>query len=105
MATNAGVEPRPFFFFFSLCHGSRAAGGHFSSERRLRAQRGRLFCHLVALARFHCLQRGGLTAATCHQYEVLKRFRKCCRSFAGHTSSISLHFPRVVSSAVVVLYV
>lgn len=38
-----------------------------------------------------------LTAATCHQHEVLKRFRKCCRSFAGHTSSNCLHLHRVLS--------
>lgn len=71
-----------------FCQSSGAAGGHFSSQRQRCARRGRLFCHPVAPSGFS-LFAWSLLAEACHHNEVLKCFRKCCRSFAGHTSVVS----------------
>lgn len=73
-----------------------SAGGSFSCQWRLCTHRRGFFCHYVALAGFpwvyayvHCLERQGLFVMICHWYEVMKCFRKCCRTFAGRTSFIS----------------
>lgn len=53
-----------------------------------------LWLHVCAFVRSQ--ERQGWLAVACHWYEVMKRLRKCCRTFAGRTSCVSAALSSVV---------